>query len=76
MNKKKILKLTAAAMAMTTVGSLNQGRIVKAVENNVQLSELDVKDESLGINDKETGEDLTENNEKISDEENAIVSEE
>ena len=76
MNKKKILKLTAAAMAMTTVGSLNQGRIVKAVENNVQLSELDVKDESLGINDKETGEDLTENDEKISDEENAIVSEE
>ncbi|WP_154826408.1 glycosyl hydrolase [Clostridium butyricum] len=76
MNKKKILKLTAAAMAMTTVGSLNQGRIVKAVENNVQLSELDVKDESLGINDKETGEDLTENNEKISYEENAIVSEE
>lgn len=75
MNKKKILKLTAAAMAMTIVGSLNQGRIVKAVENNVQLSELDVKDESLGINDKETGEDLTENNEKISDEENAIVSE-
>ncbi len=65
MNKKKILKLTAAAMAMTTVGSLNQGRIVKAVENNVQLSELDVKDESLGIKYKETCEDLTENNEKI-----------
>lgn len=76
MNKKKILKLTAAAMAITTVSSLNQGRIVKAVEKNVQLSELDVKDESLVINDKETGEDLTENNEKISDEENAIVSEE
>ncbi|MDB2153206.1 glycosyl hydrolase [Clostridium butyricum] len=66
MNKKKILKLTAAAMAITTVSSLNQGRIVKAVEKNVQLSELDVKDESLVIND----------NEKISDEENAIVSEE
>lgn len=76
MNKKKILKLTAAAMAITTVSSLNQGRIVKAVEKNVQLSELDVKDESLVINDKETGEDLTENNEKISYEENAIVSEE
>lgn len=57
MNKRKILKITAATMALTTLSSLNQGKVVQAVEtivNNSQISEGEIN----SIDDEEnTSED-------------------
>ena len=62
MNKKKILKITATAMAITTVSSLNQGKVVQAIEtivNNSQMSEVEInniadEESTLEVQDNST----------------------
>ena len=65
MNKRKILKLTAAAMAITTVSSLNQVKVVQAVEsieNNLQLAENEnnLSDDVINEEEIEVKNEMTE----------------